>query len=164
MRLTCLYRKFKALAARSNQRDVEMTLLRSENIDQTLRFVLAGCFDVQDANLSTKVHQIHKHCPQLFFQVLPRSEQLLLAEEDDIAGEDTPLQDNSLSGIMLHVRMTQTEAELAGHPRTPGSAPDMSPFVLDWFGAYETDYNQRNPYVVESQRFKYWKHISFFDM
>ena len=86
------HRAFKKVIYTTNHLRPERDLLRWENIQQTLRLLLADSFAAldNDAAITRVVKDVYAACPTLFSTLLPRSEQLSLegslipeTDEDD---------------------------------------------------------------------------------
>lgn len=159
-------RKFKHLITKSNHKDVELFLLRAENIDQTLRLLLGGSYDNSYPDIAAKVKRLYQHCPRLFYNVLPKLEQLLLTEEEPhefINGTEPLAEDADHTKVLLHHRLKNSERDALQLPKTAAHSHMPILFRTSLEACYKRDYNIRDVWLTGTAGLTYWRQLSFFE-
>jgi hypothetical protein len=81
---------YKKIIYQTNHSNIEQALLKRENIQQTVRLLLAKAFQHSDPGLTTTFSDLYKECPSMLQQILPRSKvadysELLEEDESELA-------------------------------------------------------------------------------
>jgi hypothetical protein len=77
------HRLFKKIIYQSNFKHPELFLLEREQLQQTVRLVLADAFDVDDFESHEAMRRVQETCPTLFKLLIPKSDLALGGFEDE---------------------------------------------------------------------------------
>ena len=76
------HRYFKKIVYYTNHFNIEKTMLLRENLRQTVRLLLLNGFAYTEPKATQLIKNIHQSCSSFFMILLPRSEQMLLEQND----------------------------------------------------------------------------------
>jgi len=132
--------------------------MRYENVRQTIRFTLAGSFDLTYPDVAKRVKDTKERNPNLFSALLPRSEQSQAAQETP--AETSLLSDDEHPSAAALRKLTRVEVE---QQHKPENFRDISPELKKQLtAAYFIGYSINSIPSMSTQRISYFRQFSFY--
>jgi hypothetical protein len=145
-----------------NQHNPERDLLFKENWKITVRLLLANAFQYTDSSLTAVMQGLFQDCPDLFSSILPRSEQMALADDGDGTNRRQVLGDTKhiwpLAIGAINVSYSRNTLRL------PSRAVEASPEFLQLLSrSYGSDFGMPNIVAFRGSTFHWCTKLSFSD-
>jgi hypothetical protein len=158
-----MHRLFKKLVYNTNHSNVERQLLLQENLRQTIRLILLNAYKESELPLTRMIQELHDRCPTLFENLLTKSEQERLIEDED---ED----DMWIQADDIHRRPYVTGCLATSYVQDVLYLPTRSSdtalpreFARLLRDAYSNDYAMPNIHQFGKARIQWAKKFSFSD-
>ena len=155
---------FKKFSSLFNGRDPEPMLLGHENLNQTIRFILAGSHEATEPELTAQIRRLFQLCPVLFQSIIAPTEfaaNKLQGEEENMASAsvmDDP--EHDVPAVLGCIKPGYARAVM-GLPTRPDLQPNTHPFNLALCAAYENDYKKRHVYALGKIPLQWCKKLTF---
>lgn len=162
-------RWYKKIIYDTNHRNVERALLQRENVQQTVRLILANAFRRTDRELTELFYELYTECPSIFDPVLPLSERLGLEAvltEDYYTGDDES--ELRLDSDDTHIHPAALGRIAPGYAGDVMKLPLRSRGMSDSFrrllrASYHTDYSMPNIFEFGKVAIQWSKKFAFDD-
>ena len=142
---------------KTNHQEVEYRLLLRFNLQQSVRFLLAGAFAQSEPRLTAQVKRVYNKCPQIFSSICSRADRVTDFEqaEPSIQGDD-----NHLSPCVFK-RLSRVQSSALGLPHRFDEPLSDRWLLVALRNAYDHDY--RIPSAVSLGDFpaRWFQQISF---
>ncbi|KAI5778025.1 hypothetical protein EDC01DRAFT_623375 [Geopyxis carbonaria] len=153
----CYHRLFKAWVLLTNNRNIELQLLKRDVRYKTIRFIIGGAYSISHPWISEQLTLLLEHCPTIMEQFLPPSLHHFL---------DLSEQEEELAGTEHHI-LPRVRNSVAGKELEDFSLPKRAIEELVWFMpalklAYSRYYGKANAQELYHP-LRYWRKFTFID-